>query len=133
MNNEELVKKAEKLVNPEDLTENRTVSQVAAALITEKGNIYTGVSIDLECGIGTCAEHGAIQLMIREGETRIDKIVAVYNDGEILPPCGRCRELMYQVNEENLNTEVIIGDGKTKELRELIPDVWDQEIHDHKQ
>jgi len=39
----------------------------------------------------------------------------------VLPPCGRCREFMYQIDRNNLDTEVIISDTKTVTLRELLP------------
>ena len=36
---------------------------VGAALLTDKGNVYTGICIDIACGIGFCAEHSAIAEM----------------------------------------------------------------------
>lgn len=33
--------------------------------------------------------------MITAGDTGISKIVAVSNEGTVLPPCGRCRKFMY--------------------------------------
>lgn len=32
----------------------------AAAILTERGDVFTGICIDLACGIGFCAEHAAI-------------------------------------------------------------------------
>ncbi|MCU9602113.1 hypothetical protein OEV75_13000 [Caldibacillus kokeshiiformis] len=49
------------------------------------------------CSIGFCAEHSAITAMVTAGERKIAKIVAVYEDGSILPPCGRCREFISQI------------------------------------
>jgi cytidine deaminase len=102
---------------------------VGAALITEQGNTYTGVNLTLMCGIGFCAEHSAVAEMIKNGETRIHKIVAVTNDNVILSPCGRCRELIYQVDESNVNTLVILGhEDTTMHLGELLPDNWQKRI-----
>jgi cytidine deaminase len=39
-----------------------------------------------------------------------------------LPPCGRCRELIRQLDSENLDTDVILGDGRRKRLRGLLPE-----------
>ena len=42
----------------------------------------------------------------------------------MLPPCGRCREMIYQIDESNLDTEVIIGNGEKQLLRELLQHNW---------
>jgi cytidine deaminase len=62
--------------------------------------------------------------MVTNGEHRIRKIVAVSGSGAIMPPCGRCRELMYQIDKRNLDAEIIIGKGKSARLRDLLPNPW---------
>src|SRR2546425_7669950 len=99
--NTELVERAKSLARPKKLSKDCVSAEVGCALITSKNNMFVGVSIDCACGIGTCAEHGAIQNMLASGESRIKTIVAVAEDGTILPPCGRCRELIYQINGMN--------------------------------
>lgn len=96
---------------------------VGAALITSNGNIYTGICIDLACGIGFCAEHSAIAEMLKNRETEIKMIVA-FGKTKILSPCGRCREMMMQINANNADTEVIIAEDKTIKLKELLPYYW---------
>ena len=64
---------------------------VAAAVLTKKGNIFVGVCIDTASALGMCAERNAIANMITNGESQIDKIVAVMPDGRVGPPCGACR------------------------------------------
>jgi cytidine deaminase len=97
---------------------------VGAALITDQGNRYTGINVSVYCGIGFCAEHSAVAQMIQHGETKIRKIVAATAQGAVLPPCGRCRELLYQVDQANLDTAVIMDGGHTQTLRELLPHNW---------
>src|SRR5262252_3723745 len=97
---------------------------VGAALATDQGNVYTGINISLLCGIGFCAEHSAVAEMVKNGETKIRKIVAATAKGEVLPPCGRCREMMYQIDESNLDTAVIIGSVDKRPLGELLPQNW---------
>jgi len=130
MTNSELIEKAQSLVNPRKIAHGFTVGDVGCALISEKGNLHVGVCIDAGGGIGFCAEHSAIASMITHGEQRISKIVAVLGDGTVLPPCGRCREFMCQVDKRNMDeTNVIIGKDRVVKLRELLPHPWD-EVYD---
>ncbi len=96
---------------------------VSAALLTAAGNIYTGICIDLACGIGFCAEHSAVAEMLKSRESEIKAVVAV-SESRILPPCGRCRELMVQINSQNKDADVIVAPDKTIKLTELLPNGW---------
>jgi cytidine deaminase len=74
--------------------------------------------------MGFCAEHSAIGAMVPAGEYKIRKIVAVWKDEQhsyVLSPCGRCREFIRQVHEDNLETEVILGRDKVVRLADLLP------------
>ncbi len=123
MTNDELVARAEAVVNPQRVGD-RLIGDVGSALLTDRGNIYVGVCIDTGSGIGFCAEHSAIAAMVTAGEFNIAAIVAVWKDESgstvILPPCGRCREFIRQVSESNLDADVILESGIVK-LRELLP------------
>jgi cytidine deaminase len=122
----QLIEKAKALVGAKDIR-GGVVKEVGCVLVTEHGKIFSGVSLDLACGIGFCAEHTAISQMITQtGETHIKTIVAV-NDKGAIPPCGRCRELMNILDARNMNTEVIIADDKKVKLRELLPFAWEVE------
>jgi len=124
MTNAELIEKARSVVNLRKAGNGCEVGDVGCALLTDKGNLYLGVCIDASCGIGFCAEHSAIAAMVTAGEQRISKIVAV-DAGEILPPCGRCREFMRQIDAGNMDrTEVIVASDKAVKLRELLPHPW---------
>lgn len=117
---EELEKRARALINKRQLSENTWAGGVTCALVTEAGNIYVGGNIDCPCGIGFCAEHTAISAMVTHGETRIMKIIAM-SQRRFKPPCGRCRELMRQVDERNLDTIIEIAPGHFVKLSELLP------------
>ncbi len=99
---------------------------VAAALLTKAGNIYVGVCIDTASTLGMCAERNAIANMITNGESQIDKIVAVMPDGEAGSPCGACREYMMQLDKDSGEIEILLDleSEKTIRLKELIPDWW---------
>ncbi|MBP0979772.1 MAG: cytidine deaminase [Oscillospiraceae bacterium] len=118
----ELYEIARNSVSPKRLSEFAICGSVGAALVTNKNNVYIGVCIDAACGIGFCAEHSAIAAMITAGESQILKIIAVGEDGNIMPPCGRCRELISQVNIKNSETQVMVSKNKIMTIKELLPD-----------
>jgi cytidine deaminase len=121
--NEELIEKAKSVVHPKKVG-SYMIGDVGSALVTDKGNIYLGVCIDTGSSMGFCAEHSAIAAMVTAREYRIKKIVAVWKreqDAYILSPCGRCREFIRQIHEDNIETEVILDINKVVKLSELLP------------
>ena len=120
MNHKELIDLARKKVGLFTLGQNGSAGSVAAALLTKSNNLYTGICIDLPSGIGFCAEHAAISEMLKNRETEIEMIVAV-TDNKIYSPCGRCREMLYQINNKNLKAKIIISEEEIITLEELLP------------
>jgi cytidine deaminase len=126
MTNEDLISGATRVLRPHTTTDGRLFGDVAAMLLTDQGNAYAGVCIDTGSGTGFCAEHSAIAAMVTAGEYRIAKIVAVWRDERdgklyVLPPCGRCRQFIRQIDEANLETDVVLGKEKVLKLKELLP------------
>lgn len=117
---------ARNTIKPMKLKKNGETGHVACALETASGAVFTGICIDVPCSIGLCAEQAAIAEMLKHGETQIRKIVAVYEDSSILPPCGRCRELISQVDARNGEAVVLVGKGREVTLNELLPERWDR-------
>ena len=99
---------------------------VAAAILTKKGNIYVGVCIDTACTLGMCAERNAIANMITNGESQIEKVVAIMPDGKLGTPCGACREYMMQLDPDSSEIEILLdlAEEKTTKLKDLVPDWW---------
>ncbi|GAA2403064.1 cytidine deaminase [Streptomyces glaucosporus] len=122
--NGELIASAERVLHPHTVGD-RVFGNVASALVTEAGAVHSGVCIDTGSGTGFCAEHAAIAAMVTAREYRIAKIVAVWRNEEgalhVLPPCGRCREFIRQVDPGNLDTEVVLGMRNSVTLRDLLP------------
>lgn len=126
MNSFELIEKARAVALYRKLTDECIIGEVGAVLLTAKGNLYIGLSITAGCGIGFCAEHSAIAQMLTAGETQVQTAVAISADGKILPPCGRCREFFYQIDRENLKTEIILDVDRSVSLAELLPERWQE-------
>lgn len=130
---QKLCEEARKVQNPRVISPFIDAGGVAAAILTEAGNIYVGVCIDTCCGLGMCAERAAIVNMITMGESRIDKVVAVMGDGRVGPPCGACREFMMQLDKSSGDIEILV-DLETRRavrLAELYPDFWGKERFDN--
>ncbi len=95
----------------------------AAAIRARSGRIYTGICLDLPCGIGFCAEHAAVAEMLESRETQLDSVVAVSGAG-MLPPYGRCRELIALLHPGNFDAAIFITEDRAALLRDLLLEHW---------
>jgi len=128
----ELIETARALVTEMNLGDGNSAGGVGAAIRTVGGNVYTGVCIDLGSGLGFCAEVAAMAQMVTHRETQIEAVVAATFEG-ILPPCGRCRETMSQIDPRNVDCTVIVSEAEDVRLRDLLPSHrWtrDENYHD---
>ncbi len=119
---EELIQAAAQVLHPRRISEDIEVGGVAAALVTDRGNVYRGICIDTSCSMGFCAEHAAIAAMVTAGEDRVEKIVAIDWAKRILPPCGRCREFLLQLG--NPDTLVLVAPETAVPVKDLLPYSW---------
>ena len=123
----ELYKKCKEVLNPRTISDSVEAGGVAAAILTEDGNIFTGVCIDTACSLGFCAERNAIGNMITNGEENITKLVCIGSqDGNIMMPCGVCREFMLQLSSKNKYMQILtnLETKSTITLEELMPKWW---------
>lgn len=123
---EKLYNAAKKVQNARTISPFIEAGEVAAAVLTKGGNIYVGVCIDTACTLGMCAERNAIANMITNGESQIEKLVAIMPDGKVGSPCGACREYMMQLDKDSGEIEILVDyeTRKTVRLKELLPDWW---------
>lgn len=97
--------------------------QVGAALLTEGGEVYTGVNVENSSyGATICAERTAFVKAISEGRRRFRAIAIASSGGEALP-CGICRQFMHEFEPE---LDVITGKDEENlrvwKLSELLPE-----------
>lgn len=98
--------------------------RVGAALVTDKGNLYTGVNIENSSyGATNCAERTAIFKAVSEGENKIRKIAIASDSEDFIYPCGICRQVITEFADQDI--EIICGrkngDYKVFTLDELLP------------
>ena len=118
---------AKAVLNERRLSDYVTCGEVAAAICTKSGNIYTGVCIDTCSTLGICAERNAIFNMITNGEQEIDKVLCIMDDGSSGAPCGACRELMVQLMPDGYPGIEILTDYENETittLGALTPQWW---------
>ena len=85
--------------------------EVAAALRTRAGEIFTGIHIEASVGFAdVCGEVAAICHALAHGHDDLETMVAVGGDGPermyLMAPCGRCREV---ISDMNPDAWVIVG------------------------
>jgi len=119
----DLIERAKALVGEFRTSKDCAAGSVAAAILTRSGAVYTGICLDTACSMGFCAEHAAVAEMLKAHESEIALVVAVTTEG-VIPPCGRCRELMWHVDARNRAAGVIIGPSTVVPLAELLPHPW---------
>lgn len=103
---------------------------VGAAIITKTGEIFTGANMEnASYGLTSCAEVGAIQSAISNGYTSFNTIAIVVGNNEKLgSPCGRCRQIIYEISElSQTDIKIIISDAELKLIKissisELLPE-----------
>ena len=70
---------------------------VGAALMTVSGRVYTGCNIEnYSLSLSVCAERVALYKALSEGEKEFVKIAVVSDDSNSCPPCGTCRQVLYE-------------------------------------
>lgn len=98
---------------------------VGAALETTEGEIITGCNVESSSyGLTICAERVALTKAISEGKLNFKRIAILGPEDDYCPPCGACRQLLYDYSKD---LTIILTDGKNiKEipLQKLLPDAF---------
>lgn len=92
---------------------------IGAALRTQSGQIYSAVHLEAYVGrVAVCAEAIAIGMAAAAGDTAIEAIVAVDRQGQIVSPCGMCREL---IADYAPSCRVILTEVESADIGDLLP------------
>ena len=129
INIEKVYERLKDFVNPNKISPFMEIATTASAIISQDDNVYFGINIKGDCGLGFCAERNAISSMLCMGETKIKYILCIDRSFSFRLPCGACREFIVQINPQNMDCQIIknINPLKLMTLKELIPEWWGYE------
>jgi cytidine deaminase len=95
---------------------------VGAAALTDKGEIISGCNVEnASYGVTLCAECSMVSDLFRTGGGRLVAFYCVDKHNNILMPCGRCRQLLYEHSAPGMLLETVSG---IKTINEVIPDAF---------
>lgn len=95
---------------------------VGAAALVDDGRTVSGCNVEnASYGIGLCAECGLVSQLHATGGGRLTHFTCVDGSGEILVPCGRCRQLLYEFGGPELVLETPDG---LRTLDEMLPQAF---------
>jgi cytidine deaminase len=83
---------------------------VGAAALVDDGRVVVGCNVEnASYGVGLCAECGLVSALQASGGGRLVAFTCVGPDGELLMPCGRCRQLLWEFGGPGLLVETPLG------------------------
>jgi cytidine deaminase len=83
---------------------------VGAAALVDDGRVVVGCNVEnASYGVGLCAECGLVSALNASGGGRLVAFTCVGPDDELLMPCGRCRQLLYEFGGRELLLETPLG------------------------
>lgn len=95
---------------------------VGAAALTEDGRIVSGCNIEnASYGLTLCAECSMVSQLQMTGGGRLAAFTCVDGEGQILMPCGRCRQLLYEFRAPGMQLLTVSG---IKTMDEVLPDAF---------
>ena len=101
---------------------------VGAAALVDDGRVVAGCNVEnASYGIGLCAECGLVSQLHLTGGGRLTHVVCVDGHGELLMPCGRCRQLLFENGGPDL--ELLTRSG-VRRMAEVLPDAFGPETLD---
>ncbi|BCW35237.1 cytidine deaminase [Arthrobacter sp. StoSoilA2] len=98
---------------------------VGAAALTEDGRIVSGCNVEnASYGLTLCAECALVGQLHMTGGGRIAAFYCVDGEGNVLMPCGRCRQLLYEFRAPGMQLMTTQG---IKSMDQVLPDAFGPE------
>jgi cytidine deaminase len=95
---------------------------VGAAAVVDDGRVVVGCNVENAAyGVTLCAECGLVSQLHITGGGRLTHFVCVNRDGDVIMPCGRCRQLLFENGGPDLLVLTVSG---VRPMSEVLPDAF---------
>ena len=95
---------------------------VGAAAMVDDGRFVSGCNVEnASYGVGLCAECSLVSELAMTGGGKLVAFTCVDGKGQILMPCGRCRQLLYEHSAPGMLLETVSG---MKTIDDVLPDAF---------
>ena len=95
---------------------------VGAAALVDDGRIVSGCNVEnASYGVGLCAACGLVSNLSMTGGGKLVAFYCVDGAENILMPCGRCRQLLFEHSSEGMLLQTVSG---IKTIDQVLPDAF---------
>jgi cytidine deaminase len=103
--------------------------RVGAAAAVEDGRVVVGCNVENAAyGVTLCAECGLVSALHAGGGGRLTHFVCVNGAGEVIMPCGRCRQLLWEHGGAGLE---VLTPGGVRPMTQVLPDAFGPDDLEH--
>ena len=96
--------------------------QVGAAALVDDGRLVVGCNVEnASYGVGLCAECGLVSQLHASGGGRLTHFVCVNRDGDVIMPCGRCRQVLFEAGGPSMLLLTVAG---VRPMSDVLPDAF---------
>jgi cytidine deaminase len=96
--------------------------KVGAAALVDDGRTVAGCNVEnASYGVGLCAECGLVSNLFLTGGGKLVAAVCVDHAGQVLMPCGRCRQVLWEHAAPDMVMLTIRG---VRPMSEILPDAF---------
>ena len=96
--------------------------KVGAAARVDDGRVVVGCNVENAAyGVGLCAECGLVSQLHLTGGGKLTHFVCVNGNSDLLMPCGRCRQLLFENGGPTLQLMTVSG---VRSMSEILPDAF---------
>lgn len=95
---------------------------VGVAALVDDGRVVSGCNVEnASYGVTLCAECSLVSALVMSGGGRLVAFTCVDGHGNVLMPCGRCRQLLWEHGGAGLVLETVSG---LRPMSEVLPDAF---------
>lgn len=96
--------------------------KVGAAALVDDGRVVVGCNVENAAyGVTLCAECGLVSSLHATGGGRLVAFTCVDGHGNVLMPCGRCRQLLHENGGPGLLVDTVRG---VRTMADVLPDAF---------